>query len=392
MPSISKKIQEDQGVGEVVFRFLEGENEGVEIRVSPPRELIVGRSEECDIFLGEKKISRQHSRITVSEDGVHASDLQSTNGTYVNKKKIGDAKLKDGDRLQIGTTVISVSISADKDPLSPGKAESYPRVEEPKIEEPHVEEPKALDPVEVDAIPQLSDEVPMEDEIDSPSGVIDVNFDIPLEVEEPAVAEPAESEPPKPKPKPKPKVEEERKPRPLSGNLSAMGLADLLQNLSQNRKSGVLQITSKKKGKITVLEGKVLAAEVGHADGVKALYRMLGWSEGEFELHSLPDSFSKSKVKSPIKESMETLLMEAFRQYDELEKLRKSLPAISKTLKIKPKFSAPLSKLHPRVLDVLQVILNEETFETVMDESPFSDLETSKIVFYLLKKDYIVAL
>ncbi len=132
-------------------------------------------------------------------------------------------------------------------------------------------------------------------------------------------------------------------------------------------------------------------AEIGRVEGLKALYRMLGWNKGEFELHPLPASFDTDKIKNPVGESTETLLMEGFRQYDELEKIRKSLPALSVSLRLKPKFSAPLSKLHPRVLDVFQLILNEGKFETVMDQSPFSDLETAKIVFYLLKKEYIVS-
>ena len=54
-------------------------------------------------------------------------------------------------------------------------------------------------------------------------------------------------------------------------------------------------------------------------------------------------------------------------------------------------FTAPLSKLHPRVLDVLQTVLNERDFEKVLDVSPLTDLDASKIVFYLMKKGYIVS-
>ena len=76
---------------------------------------------------------------------------------------------------------------------------------------------------------------------------------------------------------------------------------------------------------------------------------------------------------------------------DELEKMKKSLPPITAKLKMKPKFTAPLSKLHPRVLDILQVVLNEGKFEDVLDASLLSDLETCKVIYYLIKKDYVVA-
>jgi len=134
-----------------------------------------------------------------------------------------------------------------------------------------------------------------------------------------------------------------------------------------------------------------VAAEVREAKGTKALFRMLGWNEGEFELLPLPDDFDAKAVDELIDGSVETLLMEGFRQFDELQKIKKGLPELSAKLKMKPQFTAPLSKLHPRVLDVLQVILNETEYEAVLDHSSLSDLETSKVVFYLLKKKYIVA-
>jgi pSer/pThr/pTyr-binding forkhead associated (FHA) protein len=360
VPSTGKQPAEagDVVIGEVLLRFLDGENEGVEIRVNPPRELTIGRSEECDIFLGEKKISRKHCRVVVNEKGVKALDLQSTNGTFVNKKKIVEADLKGGDKLQIGTTVIEITIERQKKAaISVEETLSGARAEE-----------------KVESVPAFKAREPMaetvaEQEIDSPSGALDAGLDSAFDLE---------------KSDPKPA-------KPLSGNLSAMGLADLLQNLAQNRKSGVLRIRSSHDGAITVSEGKVIGAEVGPVSGVKALYRMLGWNEGEFELHPLPSAFDPAKIRNPIRDSTETLLMEGFRQFDELEKIRKGLPKLSVTLRLKVGSSAPLSKLHPRVLDILQLVMNGGTFESVMNESPFSDLETGKIVFYLLKKGYIVA-
>lgn len=372
MPGGSKQAKVvDETVGEVVLRFLEGENEGVEIRVNPPRELTIGRSEECDIFLGEKKISRKHCRVLVATDGVKAQDLQSTNGSFVNKKKIVEVSLKDGDKLQIGTTIIQVSISRERQVSA--------SIKEISVSKTHDEEPmEAIPLAEIPEPLKVMDEEP-EVEVDSPSGVIDSGIESAFDMEPSA-----EILNPKPEAKPE-------KGKPLSGNLSAMGLADLLQSLAQNRKSGVLHLRSTREGRITVAEGRVLGAEVGRVDGLKAIYRMLGWNEGEFELHPLPPSFDPDGIKNLITDSTESLLMEGFRQFDELEKIRKGLPQISASLKLKPKFTSPLSKLHPRVLDVLQLILNEGRFEAVMDQSAFSDLETAKIVFYLLKKEYVVA-
>jgi hypothetical protein len=352
----------------VVLRFLEGENEGVEIRVNPPRELFIGRSEECDIFLGEKKISRKHCKLAVSSEGVHLIDLKSTNGTFVNQKKVAEVDLTHEDKIRVGTSLIQVAISADGEAAAPPPKGAFEEpVTGPAAEMPHrpAKEGKAPPPPKFDL------------DLNEPSGVID----LPSEPEEPA----PRFEPEKPK-APAPKAG-----GPLSGNLSAMGLADLLQNLSQNQKSGILTLHGPSEGKIWVHTGRVVGAALDKAHGTKALYRMLGWTEGEFALNPLPAGFSEQSLQHPIQSAIESLLMEGFRQFDELEKIRKGLPPFTAALKLKPHFTAPLSKLHPRVLDVLQVVLNNGTFQATLDASPLSDLETSKVVFYLIKKEYLIA-
>jgi hypothetical protein len=65
-------------------------------------ELTVGRDPECDIFLNDVTVSRQHARLLVSSDGVSVEDEGSLNGTYVNDVLVDKARLHNGDALQIG--------------------------------------------------------------------------------------------------------------------------------------------------------------------------------------------------------------------------------------------------------------------------------------------------
>lgn len=197
--------------------------------------------------------------------------------------------------------------------------------------------------------------------------------------------------PPPPPSEPEVEIPEpDRASKPLAGNLSAMGLADLLQNLTQNRKSGILRLSAVSDGEIVIVEGNVVEAKVGKVTGTKAIYRMLSWSEGTFELLPEPDDFGDWKNAKPLSESLESILIEGFRQFDELHKIQKGLPALDASLGLKPKMEAPLARLHPRVLDILQIVIGEEVFGNVLDASPLTDLETSKIVFYLMKKGYII--
>jgi len=84
----------------------------VEIRVSPPRVLFLGRSEECDIFLGEKKISRKHCRIEVNGEEVKLEDLQTRTGP-TSRQEAGTLDLGHEDKIRVGTSVIQVSISSE---------------------------------------------------------------------------------------------------------------------------------------------------------------------------------------------------------------------------------------------------------------------------------------
>lgn len=65
---------------------------------------VLGRSRECDIVVPDHNVSRQHAEIRV-EGGVHwLVDLDSTNGTLVNGKKVKRVQLDSGDRIELGST------------------------------------------------------------------------------------------------------------------------------------------------------------------------------------------------------------------------------------------------------------------------------------------------
>jgi pSer/pThr/pTyr-binding forkhead associated (FHA) protein len=65
----------------------------------------LGSSRDCEIAIsGDTYISSRHAEIDVSAGVSRLRDLQSTNGTFVNGKKVREADLADGDRVRIGTT------------------------------------------------------------------------------------------------------------------------------------------------------------------------------------------------------------------------------------------------------------------------------------------------
>ena len=62
----------------------------------------VGRHPESDIFLDDITVSRRHAEIRRSATGYTVCDVDSLNGTYLNRERIDEAPLVDGDLLQVG--------------------------------------------------------------------------------------------------------------------------------------------------------------------------------------------------------------------------------------------------------------------------------------------------
>ncbi len=62
----------------------------------------IGRSPECEIFLDDVTVSRNHA-VLIGRDGAYSvEDQGSLNGTFVNRRRIDTAVLQGGDELQIG--------------------------------------------------------------------------------------------------------------------------------------------------------------------------------------------------------------------------------------------------------------------------------------------------
>ena len=70
--------------------------------------LTIGRSPDADITILDERASRMHCGIRLWDGEYFAKDLQSKNGTYLNGEKIEMARIKPGDRIRVGATVLAV--------------------------------------------------------------------------------------------------------------------------------------------------------------------------------------------------------------------------------------------------------------------------------------------
>jgi hypothetical protein len=312
-PKVSTLPAPRPGVRSFVLRFISGKYQGGEFPLAPEKQILVGRSSELDMVLVEDMVSRKHARISMQGDQIWIEDLGSTNGTFVNGEKIKRTRLKEGDRVLIGTSILKLVAS------------------------------------------------------DAPRDEKDAKRDL----ENVAQARRTSQQ------------------RTMSGSIEEVPLPDLLQLFGTSKKSGVLVIrTDDDVGRIFLKKGMVTFALINDLDDVqptKSLFRMLTWPKGLFDL----DPPDEREFSSEMNSSVQELLMEGMRQLDEFNRIRAELPAPTARISVPGPLIPPLRELKPDELDVLQLAHNYGVFETVLNKSLATDLETAEIVLKLIKSSYL---
>jgi Domain of unknown function (DUF4388)/Inner membrane component of T3SS, cytoplasmic domain len=174
----------------------------------------------------------------------------------------------------------------------------------------------------------------------------------------------------------------------MSGNLEEIPLPDLLQLFGTSRKAGVLVLRAAgREGRIYLSDGRIRYAELDRLNGVtplKTIYRMLGWQTGSFAL----DPPTTREFEGAIDVSAQEVLMEGFRQQDELGQLRGKLPAEGR-LVLKLPLTPHLRDLEDAELDLLQAALNAENLEAFLDAAPGPDLESAQALLALVQRGYL---
>jgi hypothetical protein len=77
-------------------------------------EAVVGRHTDADVRLPLPDVSRKHCRFVFADGRWHVLDLNSTNGVYVNNKRVDQAGLNHRDRVKIGGFTFEVDLPPAK--------------------------------------------------------------------------------------------------------------------------------------------------------------------------------------------------------------------------------------------------------------------------------------
>ncbi|GAB4558033.1 MAG: hypothetical protein Tsb0020_02650 [Haliangiales bacterium] len=163
----------------------------------------------------------------------------------------------------------------------------------------------------------------------------------------------------------------------FSGRLSDMGVVDLIQTIEVSRKSGLIHFHAddEQHADIYFRNGRVIDAEAGTLQGEEAVYRLLTWSDGEFEV-----VFRNVRRKEVIRISSQALLMEGMRRLDEWGRLLEQLPPLDTCFEVETaELAERLAELPDDVNGVLKLFNGQRTLMEVIDIAEYGDLECLEI-------------
>ncbi|MCX6113130.1 MAG: FHA domain-containing protein [Proteobacteria bacterium] len=83
------------------LEILKGNDAGAQFRISGAR-VLFGRASDCDVVITDSSVSRNHAELIKAEGGYLVKDLKSSNGVFVNGKKIQEQYLVSGDVFTMG--------------------------------------------------------------------------------------------------------------------------------------------------------------------------------------------------------------------------------------------------------------------------------------------------
>jgi two-component system cell cycle response regulator len=94
----------------VLLRVLEGQEVGKGYQVNKVP-VSLGRDALCDVSINDTRMSRQHAMLFYYSPNFYLKDLGSTNGTFVNDKRIKQSAIVNGDHIKVGSTVLELIVS-----------------------------------------------------------------------------------------------------------------------------------------------------------------------------------------------------------------------------------------------------------------------------------------
>ncbi|MEL7304403.1 MAG: response regulator [Myxococcota bacterium] len=172
---------------------------------------------------------------------------------------------------------------------------------------------------------------------------------------------------------------ERRDPRSnFAGDLADMGVVDLIQTIEIGRKTGTIRFRRDdgKVGHLYFRNGKVIDAELDRLKGEHAVYRLMVWGDGKFDIE-----FGHLDRADVVELSSQGLLMEGMRRLDEWGRLLEQLPALETRFAVDHhELAERLAEIPDEVNGILKLFDAKRTLLEVVEDSEFGDLEAMNII------------
>ncbi len=116
--------------GRFTFTVSEGADRGTSVILdeATPSRIFVGTSPACELRLTDRSSSRRHAALDIDARGVRLTDLDSTNGTFVNGVQVYEANLRGGELVRVGQTTIEVKQPLPSSPVDVAPAMRFGRM------------------------------------------------------------------------------------------------------------------------------------------------------------------------------------------------------------------------------------------------------------------------
>src|SRR6187402_2227769 len=114
-----------------MFAIIVHEKGGTERReIFDAAELSVGRVQGNELMLPKGNVSKRHARLLYRDGRFIVTDLNSTNGTYVNRRRITQATIvREGDRIYVGDFVLRIELPGSEGDAQAAAGDSRPELQ-----------------------------------------------------------------------------------------------------------------------------------------------------------------------------------------------------------------------------------------------------------------------
>lgn len=174
----------------------------------------------------------------------------------------------------------------------------------------------------------------------------------------------------------------------VQGSLSDLPPVDLLESLETGEQSGVVRIgRGGKRAEIFFQDGEIVDATLEKLRGEEAVFRVLGFTEGTFEVE-----IGDVDVERIIDSGMRALMESGMRHAAEVNRLRAQLPDAGgdPVLRVnRDSLVARMGRIPASLEGMLALLDGDRSLDDVIDDSPFDDLSTLQTIAKLFGEGLI---